>query len=240
MDLDGLPPFTGLQKLSLTDYPGLVAAVLFFPGCNMRCPYCHNRELALGQSKGLESFKEALKFIANRAPLLGGVVISGGEPLLYKSIPRLVSHIRKTTGLKIKIDTNGMFPGPLQRLLELAPPDYIAMDIKTTQEKLPLLGVASRGMEVLKRSIRLILDSGIPSQFRSTVHPDLINTEDIKELAGLIRGTRDYVLNGFKKGNCLDPDWNNYSDVSLNYLKTLQEGFKKEGIPCRITEEDLF
>ncbi len=204
----------------------------------MRCPYCHNRELALGQTKDLESMDYALNFVKNRAPLLGGVVISGGEPLLYKGIPQLVLYIREVMGLKVKVDTNGMFPGPLERLLKEAPPDFIAMDIKTSKEKLPLLGLSTQASESIKKSVKLIQESGLPYQFRTTVHPDMISLKDIDELAQLMKGTENYVLNRFRSGRCLDTEWNSYEDTPLSYLRELKKAFRERGIPCRIPEED--
>ncbi|MBI9100514.1 MAG: radical SAM protein, partial [Spirochaetaceae bacterium] len=115
-----------LLKTTLLDYPGEVASILFTPGCNLRCPYCHNPSLVnhRGNDENLRSINELKDFLQKRQHLLGAVVISGGEPLLYEGTKDLVDYI-KSLGLKVKIDTNGLYPERLRKLNV----DYIAMDI---------------------------------------------------------------------------------------------------------------
>ncbi|MDC7238800.1 MAG: anaerobic ribonucleoside-triphosphate reductase activating protein [Spirochaetales bacterium] len=231
-----LPRFAGLQKTSLIDYPGNVAAVLFLPGCNIRCSYCHNPDLALGRTEGLLDWNEITGFIKQRAPLLGGVVISGGEPLLHRTLADMISWFRNETSLKIKVDTNGLLPDRLEKLTssEETCPDFIAMDIKTVPEAYSSFGLTRDARPQLEGSIEIIKKSGIQHHFRSTVHPDYINIDMIDEIAGLIKGNSEYILNPFMPGNCLNPEFNSHPAVGEQQLTGLQKEFEKRGINCRV------
>ena len=127
--------FYGFQKCTLLDFPGEVAATLFVRGCNFRCPFCHNRELVVDTDKILPfDTEEIFKYLEKRKNVLGGVCITGGEPLLYDELPGVIEKIHKL-GLKVKIDTNGSKPGMLAKIKV----DCIAMDIKTSFEKYNLM-----------------------------------------------------------------------------------------------------
>jgi pyruvate formate lyase activating enzyme len=137
-----------LRKTSLVDYPGKIAAAIFFPGCNLRCPWCHNGDLVRGTAGGLIPLEEALGFVEKRKRILGALVLSGGEPTLYPDLGGLIGRLKKT-GLPVKLDTNGMRPCVLEELFrtEHTRPDYIAMDLKLAPsryaELLPAGGKAS-------------------------------------------------------------------------------------------------
>lgn len=230
-----LPPLIGLQKTSLIDYPGRVASLLFLPGCNMRCPYCHNSDLALGRTEDLLDRNDVIAFVKNRAPLLGGVVITGGEPLLYEGLSDLIALIKKETSLPVKLDTNGLLPGRLEGLIPSSGcPDFIAMDIKTIPSLYSGFGGSSDSGSAIRRSIAIINKSGIPAQYRSTAHPLHIHTGMIDELSELIRETDDYVLNPFKPGNCLNRDYNNHPGTRDQDLTELRDGFISRGVKCRV------
>ncbi|QEN07356.1 anaerobic ribonucleoside-triphosphate reductase activating protein [Oceanispirochaeta crateris] len=230
-----LPHSVGLQKTTLIDYPGKVASVLFFPGCNMRCSYCHNPDLVLGRTEGLINRDEVIQFLNNRAPLLGGVVLSGGEPLLYRDLKYFISEIRENGDFSIKLDTNGLRFDSLKELLESKnPPDFIAMDIKSALSSYDRFFIDQNEIKNIQKSIDLILDSKIPSQFRTTVHPDFIDVSMIDEIAHMIRGCTSYVLNGFRPGNCLEPSFNSHQETSSQFLKDLQKGMLDQDIPCTI------
>lgn len=215
-----------LRKTSLIDYPGLVSAVIFFPGCNLRCPWCHNGELVTGgPPAGFIPLDEALGFLEKRRRVLGGVVLSGGEPTLVPELPDLAGRIR-AAGLKIKLDTNGMLPQALEKLFssEKTRPDYIALDLKLAPERygelLPPAGARGPGGpadpggikpaagERLRRSAALIRGSGIAHEFRSLSLPaPYFGKEDLAALAPLA-GTSPWHIRPFIPGNCLDPRWN--------------------------------
>ncbi|MBF9015539.1 MULTISPECIES: anaerobic ribonucleoside-triphosphate reductase activating protein [unclassified Oceanispirochaeta] len=230
-----LPHSIGLQKTSLIDYPGKVATVLFLPGCNMRCSYCHNSDLALGKTEELLNRDDVIDFVKNRAPLLGGVVISGGEPLLHEGISDLIALFHNKLGLSVKLDTNGMLPERLESLIDSEnKPDFIAMDLKSIPSNYTSFSFCSDAESIIKRSMKLINESKIPSQYRTTVHSDYINIDMLDELSELLQGCQDYVLNPFMPGNCLNPDYNNHPGTTVKELLSLQEGFISRGINCRV------
>jgi pyruvate formate lyase activating enzyme len=208
-----------LRKTSLVDYPGKIAGVLFFPGCNLRCPWCHNGDLVLGTAGGLIPLEEALGLVEKRKNILGGLVLSGGEPTLYKDLAGLIEKIKKT-GLLVKLDTNGTRPDVLEGLLKKEPtrPDYIAMDLKLAPSRYAeLIPAASPGEttgfpgevgSALERSAALIRSSGIAHEFRSLTLPDpFFGPSDIEALRPLALSS-PWHIRPFQKGNCLDPAWN--------------------------------
>ena len=140
---------SGLQPLSLTDFPGKVAAVFFTVGCNLRCPFCHNKSL-WKENAPLIPTKEITKFLENRQGQLDGIVISGGEPTLQPDLADFIDKVR-SYGYLVKLDTNGMKPDIVQALLEKRCLDYIAMDIKAPFDKYPsLVGLPNISVEKLK------------------------------------------------------------------------------------------
>jgi len=188
----------GLQKLTLLDYPGLVACTLFTGGCNFRCPFCHNAPLVLekAQTKPIP-MQEVEAFLHQRRRLLDGVCISGGEPLLQSGLEDFLSYI-KSLGYKIKLDTNGSLPARLQALLSAGLLDYVAMDIKNDLPHyaetigLPLVDIAA-----IQRSISLLRNSGLPHEFRTTIVKGFHDPQRIRNLAQMIAGEEKYFLQNF-------------------------------------------
>ena len=224
-----IPSHFGLQKTSLVDYPGKIAPVIFFPGCNLRCPYCHNPDLAYGRTEGLIPYNEVLHFLKFRAPLLGGVVLSGGEPLLYKGLRDFISEIKGLTGLDIKVDTNGLSPSALDRLEA----DYIAMDLKMLPEKYPLLGGGDSSADSIKESIRILSCKNTTYELRTTLVPHLLPMEDIPFLADLI-GTAPHFITSFRPGGCLNPDYDELPRVDISLLEEYRQEFRKHGCQTEI------
>ena len=203
-----------LRKTSLVDYPGCISSVFFFPGCNLRCPWCHNRELVTGGAEGLVSLEDAFAHLRKRRAVLGGVVLSGGEPCLQEELPRLVEEIKKLK-LRVKLDTNGTVPRMLEKLFsrEETKPDYIALDLKIAPERYDELLPSPRPVhvsnpgEALVQSAALVRASGIAHEYRTLALPGGFITEtDIKALAPLA-GNSPWHFRPFRGGNCLDPSW---------------------------------
>jgi len=195
----------GLQKTTLIDYPGKVACTVFFAGCNFRCGFCYNKDLVFN-SKNLKEIKEedVLAFLKQRKKWLDGVVIGGGEPTMSKELPLFLKKI-KDMGLLAKLDTNGSMPGVLNKLLEEGLVDYIAMDIKAPLEKnsyKKATGIFS-DVEKIKESIRLLANSGIEHEFRTTVVPAIHEKEGITQIAKQIKGAKKYVLQMFEAKSSL-------------------------------------
>lgn len=203
-----------LRKTSLVDYPGKVAAVLFFPGCNLRCPWCHNRELVLRPAGegGFRTVDEALGLVEKRRPVLGGVVLSGGEPAARPGLGEVIRRIG-ALGLPVKLDTNGMNPGVLIDLFsrQETRPAYIALDLKLPPSRYGELmpgGIPGAPGEALAESAALIRSSGIAHEFRTLAFPGTcLAPGEIPAMAALVDDSPWY-FRAFKPGNCLDPAWN--------------------------------
>ena len=224
----------GFIKTTLVNYPGKVAAALFLPGCDLRCPYCHNPELVLNTADDLVDIEEILAYLEKRRGLLQGVCISGGEPLVHEDLSELAKAI-KDMGYLLKIDTNGTFP---DRILSLEP-DFIAMDIKTVPEKYPMLSPVQDPAlpDKIKSSIEIIKKSGIDHEFRTTVAPGIVDMKDIQDICRLIKGARCYVLAGYVPGHTLDPGFTQetYTNQELHQMADM---VKAAGIPLKLRNMD--
>ena len=187
----------GLQKMTLLDFPGRVACTVFLGGCDFRCPFCHNYELADGSAKPIMDEIELLDFLSKRKGLLDGVAFTGGEPCLHKDLPQLLKKIREL-GFAIKLDTNGYHPQMLKGLIDEGLVDYVAMDIKNSPEKYAATcGVGSVDMNIIKESISNITGSKIDYEFRTTVVKEFHEEKDFEKIGELISGARCYFLQCF-------------------------------------------
>ncbi len=188
--------FGGIQKLTLLDFPGNVACILFTPGCNFRCPFCHNSSLVKSSQPQLTE-EEILSFLKKRQGILEGVCITGGEPLIHPDLPEFIRKV-KELGYKVKLDTNGSFPLRLKALMDDNLLDYVAMDVKNSFHKYPLTtGVDNINTQAIEESIAILLNSTIPYEFRTTVTNELHTAEDIKSIAALIKGADKYFIQNF-------------------------------------------
>lgn len=188
---------SGFQKLTLLDFPGHTACTLFTLGCNMRCPFCHNTPLVTGEAQERYTEEEIFSFLKKRKGLLDGVAITGGEPLLQKDIVSFIEKIRDL-GYEVKLDTNGSYPEKLKEIIAKGLVSYIAMDIKNSGEKYPLTSGSDISYETIKESIRLIKDSGIPHEFRTTVIKEHHTEKDIISIAEMLGKNEKYFLQQFK------------------------------------------
>jgi len=191
-----------IDKLSLLDYPGKMAAIIFMQGCNMRCPFCHNSELAVRSaperiSKRCPNYEYVLECLTRRSKIITGVVITGGEPSLYDLDPLL--RACRVMGYSIKIDTNGMNPAAIKHWVKHYMVDYIAMDIKNSPKKYAMTcGLPYVEMETIKESIDVIMNSGIDYEFRTTVVDPIHTASDIMEIGEtLIPRAKHYYLQPF-------------------------------------------
>ena len=173
---------SGLQKMTLLDYPGKVACTVFLQGCNFRCPFCHNSDL-LG-ADGPETIAEEtlLAFLKKRVGLLDAVCITGGEPTLQKDLPDLLKKI-KDLGYLVKLDTNGNRPDVLKAVVEAGLVDYVAMDIKNSPARYgETAGVPNMAISHVEESIRYLLGGKVDFEFRTTVADELHDAEDFEEI----------------------------------------------------------
>lgn len=194
----------GLNKTTLLDYPGRVAATVFTGGCNFRCPFCHNGGLVLEPSTG-EAFseEEILAFLMKRKKILRGVCITGGEPTMQADLPEFIRKL-KEIGYQVKLDTNGYAPQVLERLLDEKLLDYVAMDIKNCREKYVMtVGMSGREnsfqINRIVQSVELLKHSGIDYEFRTTVVKEFHDKQDIFMIAEWIKDCPRYFLQQFKE-----------------------------------------
>ena len=187
----------GLQKMTLLDFPGRVACTVFLGGCDFRCPYCHNYELADGSAKPLMEEGELLAFLEKRKGLLEGVAITGGEPCLHPELPELMGKM-KALGYAVKLDTNGAHPDRLAAILREGLADYVAMDIKNSPEKYArTAGLKALDLASVRRSVELLMAGNADYEFRTTVVEELHEAADFEAIGAWIAGARRWFMQPF-------------------------------------------
>lgn len=203
---------SGVQKFTMLDYPGKISCIVFTPGCNFRCGYCHNPEFVLPESiqKIKNSFipeEKFLNFLRKREGFLDGVVISGGEPTMMGDLPAFMRKV-KDAGFLVKLDTNGNNPTMLKKIISEKIVDYIAMDVKTSFGKYKELVGPCVDPSNIKESIKLIMESGVDYEFRSTVLSEIHDEATLKEMAEMVAGAKIIYLQKFRPAHTLDPRFN--------------------------------
>jgi pyruvate formate lyase activating enzyme len=225
----------GWQKSSLIDYPGKVSCVLFLSGCNFDCPYCYNPDLAKGMPAVVLNEGFVLDFLKRRKGFLDGVVISGGEPTLNPELFALCKNI-KQMGYPLKLDTNGSRPLVIQRLLDQGLVDYIAMDIKTDPFKYAAFIQKDCDPEQILLSIRTIMKSTTPYEFRTTCIKPLINESIMESIGQHIQGAALYVLQPVKTAEVLHPEFfqNHRCEFDEDELMRLKSVIEPSVMTCMI------
>lgn len=218
-DWRGRMKLCGLMKTTLLDYPGKVACTVFLGGCNLRCTFCHNSDLAFNGGGDTISETDFFEFLTKRKGLLDGVCVTGGEPLMTDEVFDFIKKI-KDIGLLVKLDTNGCFPERLKAVIESGNVDYIAMDIKNSLAEYPkTVGIEGFDTSAVEKSIEIIKASGIDHEFRTTVAKGLHAEESVAELSKLIKGEKKYFLQGFKENeNVPDKGLKEFSGEEMNKL----------------------
>ena len=187
---------SGLQKLTLLDYPGKVACTVFTPGCNLRCPFCHNATLVFSCTDEIGE-AQVLSFLEKRAGVLDGVCVTGGEPLLQKDIADFLSKV-KALGYLVKLDTNGTFPERLAPLLEAKLVDYVAMDIKASPDNYDTATGVATDLEKVRRSVELLKASGVAHEFRTTTVKGIHTAADFEAIAQWLDGEAQFFIQQYK------------------------------------------
>ena len=189
----------GLQKLTLLDYPGKLACTVFLGGCNMRCPFCHNGSLVLTSGEGIMDSDELLAFLDSRRGRLQGVCVSGGEPTLHSNLPEFLAEI-KARGFSVKLDTNGTNPEMLYRLIADGLVDYVAMDIKNSQEKYLLTaGISAKQvLDSVTQSASLLMQGRVDFEFRTTLTSELHTPEDMESIGRWLSGDERFFLQTYR------------------------------------------
>ena len=207
----------GLQKLAMVDYPGRLAATVFTGGCNLRCPFCHNALLVTRLAETPEiPEQEVLDFLASRRGLLDGVVLSGGEPLLQPDAADFLRAVREM-GFAVKLDTNGCYPKALEDILTAGLADYVAMDVKNSPRRYgETVGVPDFDLSPVEESVRLLQESGVDYEFRTTLVRELHTAEDLDEIAAWLKGSSRYFLQNFvDSGNLIGRGYHGFTAEEL-------------------------
>ena len=220
----------GIQKTTLVDFPGKVAAIVFTQGCNFRCGYCHNPSLISKSHFELdsESFtkEKFFSFLKNRIGKLDGVVITGGEPTLQSGLYDFIKEI-KQMGFEVKLDTNGTNPQIIEQLIKDNLLDYIAMDIKAPIEKYDLITCVNTNKDDILKTIELIKNSKVDYEFRTTVLKSQLSYENFDQIGQMIEGAKKYYLQKFVPAEILDKKLVTEVTYSNEEFKTICENLKK-------------
>ena len=193
----------GLTPLSTTDWPGMLAAVVFCQGCPWRCGYCHNPDLIPPRSEHEIPWQEVMAFLRRRQGLLDGVVFSGGEPTLQNDLPAAMREVR-ALGFRIGLHTGGMLPEKLAAVLPLV--DWVGMDVKAPFDDYARITGAARSGQRALAGLQQVVDSGVDHEIRTTVHPKLLSDAEVLEMGHELseRGVRHYVIQAFRSQGCGD------------------------------------
>ena len=214
--------FYGLQKLTLLDFPGRMASTVFTGGCNMRCPFCHNRSLVfLNENDSDISTDAILEHLENRSKVLDGICITGGEPTLHKGLKDFIKKV-KALGLEVKLDTNGTNFEVLKDLIEEGLLDYVAVDIKNCTDKYPnTVGLENFDLCEIEKVKNYLLEDHIDYEFRTTVVEQFHTVDDIEKIAKWIQGAKRYYLQNFEDhGTCIQ---SGLSEVGIETLEKMKE-----------------
>ncbi len=217
---------SGLQKLTLLDFPNHVACTVFFQGCNFRCPFCQNKDLVL-ENEPIQAItnEEFFNFLKTRKGFLDGVCITGGEPLIHDDIDDFIKEI-KQMGLKVKLDTNGFNPKKLKQLVLDGLVDYVAMDVKNSLTNYALTtGCKKMNLDNIMESINFLLEGTVDYEFRTTVVKEFHKKADFIEISNMLKGCKKYFLQGFQDSDtCIERGLHAYKKEELEeFVKLLKE-----------------
>ena len=223
--------FSGLQKVSLIDYPNKIASVLFTPGCNLRCPFCHNWRIAVDPKPPFLQEAVALKILESRKKYVDAIVITGGEPTMHKELPKFLAKLKKR-GFQVKLDTNGFYPEVLEQCLGYV--DYVALDLKTSLKKYKLLGAKST--TGLLRTIEMLKMGKVAYEFRTTIVPEIITVEDVSNICELTKGSKTHAIQQFVPKDTLEKRFEALKPYAPAIIKEFAETMKDyvENVVLRI------
>lgn len=191
-------PIKGWQKTCMVDFPPYTASTIFLGGCNFKCGFCHNPDLVLDFSSIPDiSQDEILNYLSSKKMWIDGVCITGGEPCLYPDLPSFISKL-KGIGMLVKLDTNGTNPAMLKELIDKKMVDRVAMDIKSSLEKYDSACGVGVDTDKIKESAKILMESSVDYEFRTTVVPGLVDKEDISKIGSWLKGAKKYAIQNFQ------------------------------------------
>ena len=224
----------GLEKLSLIDFPGHPSAIVFTQGCNFRCHFCYNPMIVCStvdekniENHSLSGEDDFFTFLKSRQGKLEGVVVTGGEPTIHKDIKQFIKKI-KDMGFLVKLDSNGTNPEVLLDLIGSKLLDYIAMDIKSHEEGYDKVVGVKADFNKISESVKIIMEGGVPYEFRTTLVPGLHVKEDIAKMGEIIKGADNWMLQTFKSNTDLvDKDFEGEKAFTRKELEEMEAIGKK-------------
>jgi len=208
---------SGLTPLTTIDYPGELAAVVFLQGCPWSCGYCQNSGLIPSTKDSILSWEnDIISFLEQRKGLLDAVVFSGGEPTLQKGLMDAMKQVR-AMGYKVGLHSAGIYPDRLKKLLPFI--DWVGLDIKAAKENYPTITNTAGSGERAWESAQIVINSGVDHEFRVTVHPDLLNLDQVSQLEKelLQLGATQYMFQPCVTQRCLDKKLQ--TNISLTHSK---------------------
>jgi pyruvate formate lyase activating enzyme len=229
----------GIQKTTLIDYPGKISCVVFLAGCNFRCPWCYSSELVLpikivNQPRFTE--EEIFDFLRKRKGLIEGVVICGGEPTINKELPQFIQKI-KNLGYSVKLDTNGSNPEMLRDLVNAKLIDYVAMDIKASENNKAYENLMGEGVkfEDIKKSVEFLKNGKLDFEFRTTVVNTVHSKEEFMEIAKWIGGPNiKYYLQNFRAEKTIDPEFEKIEPFKAKFLEEIAKDISPYFKTCQV------
>jgi len=193
----------GFQGTSLLDFPGRIASLVFWGGCNLTCPFCHNPALVLDSDTFPDlDAAEILSDLDKRKAFIDGVVVSGGEPTLDSRLPAFLKAV-KMLGLDVKLDTNGLAPQVIAGLIDQGLVDYLAIDLKTTPERYRELHSGNVFPEHLLETLRACIGAPVEMEYRTTCVPGWVDEDVIARLGELIAGAPLWALQQYHPEHAL-------------------------------------
>jgi pyruvate formate lyase activating enzyme len=234
----GIMEFKGFQKTSLIEYPGKIVSVAFVGGCNFRCPFCQNSDLVLN-FRDLPSIseEEVIECLVSRRKWLDGLSITGGEPTIYKDLPDFTRRVREK-GFLLEVETNGTNPTMIKDLIKDNVVSYIALDIKAPlvwDKYKEAAGIEDKDFfERVKETVRILLNSNVDYEFRTTVVPKLLSEEDIMDIATQIKGAKRYALQQFRGEKTLDKSYERIKPYPKEKLEKIKAKIKDYFETCEI------
>ena len=229
-----LPPIAGYHPTTLMDWPGRLAAIIFLPRCNLRCRFCHAGPL-LADSEETIPLEGILAHVASHEGCLDGMVICGGEPTLWPTLPELCERLR-SAGLAVKLDTNGTFPDRLAALLDADLLDAVAMDLKAPLDERyrRVCGAPGMDLALVERSMDLLMEGRVEYEFRTTLCPAFIGKDEIRAMGTSIAGAACWNLQRFEPTHALDPDLRHVAPYGPAETEALAEIARCYVARCRI------
>lgn len=223
--------FSAIHTLTLLDYPEKIAAIVFTPGCNMRCHFCHNAEFVLPEklkqiAHDFIPENNVLNFLKQRQGKLDGLVISGGEPTIHPDLLDFIQKV-KDLGFLVKLDTNGTNPDIIKQALKKNVVDYIAMDIKATPEKYNDITDTDVHYENIQKSKKLIQSSSIEYEFRTTVIKGFHTPKMLESIFKSCQNCKKYTIQNYRNGKTLNPVWRQYNGFSAEELEDMKKTAQK-------------